>query len=146
MKKLSLFIILFCLSSSAISQVYSSRNTLNYYLGSYALHVIITDPIQANQPVYSWRTHTKFDGTPGPLGYNGTYIGHTDSNGQLVIFAPKLPYNPVYCGKYHGERVAVGSKNSPKSNYLNFKIEVPMIGPLPPWTNECRMNYSKNMK
>ncbi len=149
MRKLLLFIILFCLSSSAISAVHSSRNTLSYTFHDYVEHVITTNPIQANQPVYSWRTHTKFNGDSGPLSYDGDYIGDTNSKGQLVISAPHLPMNPIYCGYFTGERVAVGSRNAPKSNVLNFMITAGVLpGPLPPWIHQCgpKGSIDKNNK
>jgi hypothetical protein len=78
----------------------------------------------------------KFNGDPGPLGYNGDIIGYTDGNGVLLIEVI-LPYDKIYCGSYHAERVAVGSPSSPKSNYINFNIQVSPIGPRPPWYAEC---------
>ncbi len=130
---LTLLLLLF---TQAHAATYSSRNATVYYHGGYASHTITTHPAQPFAPVYSWRTHIKFDYTPGPLGYSATYIGTTDANGILVI-ENILPYDPLYCGNFYSERVAVGTPSSPKSNALNFKIETPRIGPLPPYYDQC---------
>ncbi|RBP51252.1 hypothetical protein [Arenicella xantha] len=137
MKRVLTTVLLFCVCSSAFATTYSSRNSTAYLLGQYASHTITTHPAQPYSAVYSWRTHVKFDGDPGPLGYNGDIIGYTDGSGALIIEAI-IANDPVYCGTYHAERVAVGSPTNPKSNYINFKIEVGLIGPRPPWFNQCR--------
>ena len=139
MKKVLVIGLLACFCSSAFAGPTSSRNTSTYYLGGYALHTVTTNPVQAFQPVYSWRTHVKFDGTPGPLGYNATFIGTTNANGILNIVVPNLPYDPIYCGFFLAERVAVGSPSAPKSNPLSFSIQSSLIGPRPPFFNECRI-------
>lgn len=130
-------------SATSFAATTSYRNTVgnNHYLGGYALHVIYTNPIQANQPVYAWRTHTNFDNTPGIHSQNGTLIGYTDNQGVLTIVMPRLPSEPVHCGWINSERVAVGSRNARKSNALNFTIRAPRIGPLPPWFNQCQPSY-----
>lgn len=137
MKKILLIVILSCMCSSAIARTISLRDKTSYPLGQSALHNIVTIPAQPHQPVYSWRTHIRFDGSPGTLGHNATYIGETDANGVLTIFVPNLPFDPIYCGSFINERVAVGSLTSPKSNSLNFSIVVGPFGPFPPFSAEC---------
>jgi len=137
MKKLLLFMVLFFCCSNVFSQTFSQRDTLNYYLGQSSVHTIFTYPIQPNQPVYAWRTHTNFDGSPGIHTQTATKIGTTNDQGILTIVVYKLPYDPIHCGWFTHERVAVGSPYNQKSNFLNFTIKVPRIGPLPPWTSMC---------
>ena len=139
MNKVLTTVLLFCVFSTASAATFSSRNTLSYLLGEYASHTITTHPAQPYQPVYSWRVHRKFDGTNGPLGYDGELIGYTNGDGQLIIEVI-IASDPIYCGHYIGETVAVGTKSSPRSNRLSFKIERGLIGPRPPWYNECREN------
>lgn len=130
-----------------ISQVFaaptSSRNTLNYKLGGFALHTITTHPVQAYQPVYSWRTHTRFDGTQGIHTQAGTLIGETNGQGILNIVVQNLPHSGsltdgVHCGFFINERVSVGQLSSVKSNSLSFTIDdnQPHVGPMHP-NNGC---------
>ncbi len=139
MKKILVFIMLSLFGCSVLAETVSSRyNTTNYYLGGYAIHTIYTDPIKPKQPVFSWRNHTNFDGTPGIHTQNGKLIGYTDNNGVLNVVVERLPFNPVHCGWFRNERVSVGSKYSQKSNSLSFTITVGVLpGPLPPWRDEC---------
>ena len=139
MQKIAITTLLLMLTVQAEAATYSSRNATSYVLGQYASHTITTHPPQPFQPVYAWRTHVKFDYSLGPLGNFATHIGDTDANGILVI-ENIIGGDPIYCGNYYSERVAVGSTTSPKSNALNFKIEVSPIGPRPPWYSECREN------
>ncbi len=134
----------FCSSVSA--QTFSSRyGTMVYNLWyndlSYAIHTIYTNPIKPNQPVYSWRTHTNFDGTLGIHTHNAKLIGHTDSRGVLSIVVGRVPPDSVHCGWFRNERVAVGSISAPKSNRLSFtiikKLTRPLPGPHPPLDPLC---------
>lgn len=141
MKKILIFMMFSFFCSSVFAQTFSSRyGTEVYYLGDYAIHTIYTNPIKPNQPVYSWRTHTNFNGTPGIHTHNGTQIGHTNSAGVLSIVVGKLPYNSVHCGWIRNERVAVGSRSAPKSNRLNFTITKKwwdLPSPRPPYDPLC---------
>ncbi|MCO7224502.1 hypothetical protein [Pleionea sp. CnH1-48] len=139
MKKLLGVLFLFAsISTMAGTHVYRNTSGNVHYLGHYAIQVIYTNPVQAHQPVYSWREHRNFDGTLGIHNQNAKLIGYTDGNGVLSVVLPRLPYDPIHCGTYIGERVAVGSIHARKSAPINFTIQVPRVGPLPPWTGECR--------
>ena len=141
--KMILSALMLIASASSYAATTSIRDSNNYYLGGLsdgALHVIYTNPVQANQPVYAWRTHTNFDGTSGIHTQNAAPIGYTDENGVLtIILHGGLPNDPIHCGWISNERVAVGSPSAPKSNALSFTITAPLIGPLPPWFNQCRI-------
>lgn len=118
--------------SSVFSAPHSSRNTTRYVLNTPAIHTITTNPVQPNAPVYAWRTHTKFDGTPGNFSQNGDLIGYTDAQGVLVVVVNNLPNDENLCGFFIDEKVAVGSPHGIKSNAINFIIvEVP-FGPYDP--------------
>jgi len=136
MKKVLLVFLLSCICSSAFAGTTSTRNKLSYFFGDYALHTITTTPAQAFQPVYSWRTHTRFDGAPGLYGHTAEIIGYTNANGILNIVVPQLPSDLNLCGSYNGERVAVGSPSNPKSNTLNFTVQAISrdvdFAPMPP--------------
>ncbi len=139
MKKILVFIMLSLFGCSVLAETVSSRyNTTNYYLGGYAIYTVYTDPIKPKQPVFLWRNHTNFNGTPGIHTANGELIGYTDNSGVLNIVVAKLPDDPVHCGWFRNERVSVGSKYNPKSNSLNSTITTSVRpSPLPPWINEC---------
>jgi hypothetical protein len=125
-------------ASLFISQVFadptSSRNTLQYNLYGYAIHTITTNPVQAYQPVYAWRTHTNFDGSAGIHTQNGKLIGETNAQGILNIVVQSLPHDGIHCGFFINERVSVGSLTSVKSNSLSFTIRdvSPHVGPMHP--------------
>lgn len=134
-------------ASLFVSQVFagptSSRNSSNYKLGGFALHTITTNPVQAYQPVYAWRTHTRFDGTPGIHTQNEGLIGETNGQGILTIVVQRLPHNGsltdgAHCGFFINERVSVGQSSSVKSNSLSFTIDDNQshIGPMHP-NNGC---------
>ncbi|NVJ62391.1 MAG: hypothetical protein HWE27_18530 [Gammaproteobacteria bacterium] len=141
-----LLTLLVSFSMSAMAGSTLLRNTTNYYLNHYAFQAVYTNPIQANQPVYSWRTHTRFDGTPGIHSQNGELIGYTDSQGVFISVVPRLPFDPVHCGWINQERVAVGSPYARKSNAISYTIKAGRVGPLPPWYNECVPQSINNEK
>ena len=125
-------------ASLMVTQVFaaptSTRNTLDYKLGGYAVHTITTFPAQPYQPVYAWRTHTKFNGLGGIHTQDQTPIGETDLNGTLVIVVQGIPHEGVHCGYFINERVAVGDPKSIKSNSLSYTIDdnQPHPGPMHP--------------
>ncbi|MEM8932841.1 MAG: hypothetical protein AAGE94_16775, partial [Acidobacteriota bacterium] len=86
-----------------------------YDVGDTGTLIITTSPIQANQPVYRWRYR---NGQPD--GDQPTEIGTTDQNGRFEVSVP-LPASSV--GAYTGERFAVGSPSSTKSNTLTYRID-----------------------
>ncbi len=145
MKKIFIFMMLSLFCSSVFAQTYSSRyDTTVYDLwndhASYAIHTIYTNPIKPNQPVYSWRTHTNFNGTRGDGTQNAKLIGYTNSQGVLNIVVERLPPHSSLCGWFRNERVAVGSRSAPKSNSLNFTIvkkHYRGAGPRPPSDPLC---------
>ncbi|TQV82933.1 RHS repeat-associated core domain-containing protein [Aliikangiella coralliicola] len=85
-----------------------------YRLGNTAQLKITTDPVQANQNIYSWRLKD------GEVERDGVVIGKTNSNGIFensgVLTSPEL------CGAYTDETFAVGSINNPRSASLNYDI------------------------
>lgn len=127
--------------SQAVASPTISRDTSYYNLGGYALFVVTTYPVQANEPVYAWRTHTRFDGTNGTLGYNETFIGYTNNRGILNVVVQTLPHDGIYCGYFSNEKVAVGYPSNKKSNILYFTINdgLPHAGPRHP-PNGCDRN------
>jgi len=134
MKNLLVFIVLSFWFSTAFSQTFSLRDTLNYNLNDIAVHVIYTYPPEPYQPVYAWRTHIPFDYSyPGIHNQDAKLIGYTDDRGVLSIVV-KLPHDPIHCGWFYNERVAVGSVDSRKSNSLNFTIKDGAVhaGPMHP--------------
>lgn len=131
MKTILAVAILFFTCSTAFAATTSTRNASVYVLGSSATHTITTNPIQPYQPVYAWRTHTRPNGSNGDFGQSGDLIGYTDDSGTLEIHVNQIPLDFSFCGYFSGERVAVGSPSSPKSNALSFTI-VTLIGPRPP--------------
>jgi len=137
MKKISKIGILIGVSlfiSQAFAAPTSSRNTIQYNLDDYALHTVTTYPVQANEPVYAWRTHIRFNGTKGIHNQNGKLIGYTNNQGILNIVVQRLPHDGIHCGYFSNERVAVGSPDNVKSNVLNFTIADarPHAGPIHP--------------
>ena len=148
MRKILIFIVLSFCYSNVFSETYSLRNTLSYNLtdpGALAIHVVYTYPPEPNQPVYAWRTHTPFDYSQGIHSQNGALIGYTDDRGVLSIVV-KLPHDPIHCGWFNNERVAVGSLSSQKSNSLNFTIKDNggHVGPLHPSFPQCGSSFRKN--
>lgn len=115
------------------------RNTTEYDIAfnAFAVLAISTNPVQANQPVYSWRTHRLKNGI-GSHGLNASIIGYTDSNGSFSIVGT-LPNDESLCGKYVNESFAVGSPYNPRSTPINFRIFRSLdFGPAIP---DCELNY-----
>lgn len=134
-------------SVSAYADSYLYRNKAVYYVKQgnqeqHVLQIIYTFPAQPNQPVYSWRTHTNFDGTPGAYSLYGKKIGQTDAHGRLVIEFPSVHHhNGLICGRYTNETVAVGSRYAKRSNSVNTIIRAGVIfSPAPAWFFKCRPN------
>lgn len=100
------------------------RHTDSYDLsawgGPLAILVVSTNPAQPFAPVYSWRTHTRNTG-PGPYGYAGDLIGHTDSQGIFQVIG-RVPNDDSFCGVYTNERFAVGSRYALQSAPIHFQI------------------------
>ncbi len=88
----------------------------SYKLGDTATLTVATSPIQANAPVYRYRT---FKGRPD--GEQPTLVGYTNSQG--VYFSSVVLTTGL--GGYNYERFAVGTPTSPTSADLNFTIETP---------------------
>ena len=132
--KASIGIIASLFISQAFSAPTSSRNTLQYNLKDFALHTITTNPIQPFQPVYAWRTHTRFDGSQGIHTQSKKMIGETNGQGILNIVVQSLPHDGIHCGFFINERVAVGDPDGVKSNALSFTIRdlSPHPGPMHP--------------
>jgi len=111
------------------------RNTNHYLLSGYALLVVSTNPAQSYQPVYSWRTHIRVDGS-GSYSYNGDLIGYTNGQGIFIISANLPNSDTSLCGYYANETFSVGSQDNPRSNALGFSISYDpaqiYFGPLDP--------------
>jgi len=148
MKKILVFTALSFFSCSVYAQTSAYRDATVYNLWDRfqpVMHITYTYPIKRYQPVFAWRTHTNFDGTLGAHSYDGDLIGYTNHLGVLSIVAPRLSVlggSSNLCGWFRNERVAVGSKDSPQSNSLNFTIEkttagIVLPGPLPPYDPVC---------
>ena len=130
-KTVLLSAILATTSVSSIAATYAYRNTdmvdiTNGGPAAISTIVVYTDPVLANQPVYSSREHWKtWNHTstpyPGTLGYQNTYIGVTDANG-VYTFEGNIPNNSIYCGKFKNETFSVGAPNASKSAALTFYI------------------------
>jgi hypothetical protein len=136
------FFLLF-VTSTTFAATYSVRDNLSYGLGEHAVHTVFTFPAQPFQPVYAWRTHTRFDGSPGIHSQYASYIGSTDGNGVLTIVVPHIPDDGIHCGWFTDEQVAVGSPNAPRSASLSFTISItgPIFSPPPPWLGACTIPF-----
>lgn len=109
-------------SHLASAEAHAFRDKVYHDISSnsaYSLIMVYTNPIQANQPVYTWRTHTSVWG--GTLGHNGDIIGYTNNEGVFVM-AVNIPNDPIYCGSFTNERFAVGSSTAPKTAPIDFYI------------------------
>ena len=139
MRKIITTLLFLCVTSNALATTYSVRNSLDYQMGEHAVHTVFTVPAQPFQPVYAWRTHTRFDGSPGIHNQNASYIGSTDANGVLSIIVPvSAGDNGIHCGWFTDERVAVGTPYAAKSAPLHFTISIGVdFSPPPPWLGEC---------
>ncbi len=106
----------------------------SYTLGDTARMTLTTDPPQAGQRVYGWRTKDGVVERDGEVlrytdasGVLRDYL--TDANGTLVIELPLPTGETSLCGNYSNEQFAVGAVDGLRSSPLAYTISCPTLSP-----------------